>query len=119
MTTAFAGKQDVINDLATIRTNSGKGVANVTSQQDGSIVITLANGDTYTIVLTHTHPEYVEESYLADVATSGDYDDLTNKPTIPTIPSSLPANGGNADTVDGYHIRTGTSGASGYITFVL
>lgn len=50
---------------------------------------------------------------------SGSYNDLTDKPTIPTVPSSLPANGGNADTVDGYHIRTGTSGASGYITFVV
>ena len=40
---------------------------------------------------------------LADVATSGSYEDLTNKPTIPTIPASLPANGGNADTVDGKH----------------
>lgn len=34
---------------------------------------------------------------------SGNYNDLTNKPTIPTIPSSLPANGGNADTVDNKH----------------
>lgn len=25
----------------------------------------------------------------------------------------------NADTVDGYHIRKGTSGATGYITFVV
>lgn len=31
------------------------------------------------------------------------YNDLSDKPTIPTIPSSLPANGGNADTVDGKH----------------
>lgn len=34
---------------------------------------------------------------------SGNYNDLSNKPVIPTIPSSLPANGGNADTVDGKH----------------
>lgn len=34
----------------------------------------------------------------ADISIS--YNNLTNKPTIPT---SLPANGGNADTVDGYH----------------
>lgn len=40
---------------------------------------------------------------LADVATSGSYNDLSNKPTIPTIPTSLPANGGNADTVDNKH----------------
>lgn len=40
---------------------------------------------------------------LSTVATSGSYNDLSNKPTIPTIPSSLPANGGNADTVDNKH----------------
>ncbi len=39
----------------------------------------------------------------ADSNHTHSYNDLTNKPTIPTIPSSLPANGGNADTVDGYH----------------
>ena len=37
---------------------------------------------------------------LAKVATSGSYNDLSNKPAIPT---TLPANGGNADTVDGKH----------------
>lgn len=31
------------------------------------------------------------------------YGDLTGLPTIPTIPTTLPANGGNADTVDGKH----------------
>lgn len=36
-------------------------------------------------------------SSLAEVAESGDYEDLINKPL------SLPANGGNADTVDGKH----------------
>ena len=45
---------------------------------------------------------------FATVVTSGSYNDLSNKPTIPTIPSSLPANGGNADTVGGYTIWTGT-----------
>lgn len=40
---------------------------------------------------------------LADVATSGSYNDLSDKPTIPVIPGSLPANGGNADTVDNCH----------------
>lgn len=39
---------------------------------------------------------------LATVATSGSYNDLTNKPTIPTIPSSLPSNGIiNAYTTNG------------------
>ena len=39
---------------------------------------------------------------------SGNYNDLTNKPSIPSIPPSLPANGGNADTVGGYNIWVGT-----------
>lgn len=65
-----------------------------------------------------THPASMITG-LATVATSGKYSDLSGRPTIPTVPTSLPANGGNADTVDGYHIRTGTSGADGYITFVV
>lgn len=87
MTTALASKQDVINDLATIRTNSGKGVANVTSQQDGSVVITLANGDTYTVVLTHTHPQYLKYVLCADETA---YNALATKDsgTIYLIPES-------------------------------
>lgn len=93
MTTALAGKQDVINDLATIRTNSGKGVANVTSQQDGSVVITLANGDTYTVVLTHTHSEYVQSTdvdHIVLLADEAAYNALTTKDssTLYLIPES-------------------------------
>ena len=40
---------------------------------------------------------------LSNVATSGSYNDLSDKPEIPVVPSSLPANGGNADTVDNHH----------------
>lgn len=47
--------------------------------------------------VNHTHSEYAAASH------SHSYNDLTDKPTIPTVPSSLPANGGNADTVDGKH----------------
>lgn len=54
-----------------------------------------------------------DTSSLKKVATTGSYNDLSDKP------SSLPANGGNADTVDNMHIRKGTSGADGYITFVV
>ena len=35
---------------------------------------------------------------LSKVAESGSYNDLSDKPTIPTIPQSLPASGGHADT---------------------
>lgn len=47
---------------------------------------------------------------------SGNYNDLTNKPTIPTIPDSLPANGGNANTVGGYAIWVGTQAQYNAIT---
>ena len=49
-----------------------------------------------------THPATMITG-LSDVATTGSYNDLSDKPTIPVIPASLPANGGNADTVDGKH----------------
>lgn len=81
--TELNAKQDKINDLATIRINSGKGVADMSSNADGTVVYTLANGDTYTIDLNHEHPQYVESDDLADVALSGSYNDLTDKPVIP------------------------------------
>lgn len=56
---------------------------------------------------THEHTGYAAASHEhAGYAASGhshSYNDLTDKPTIPSIPASLPANGGNADTVDGKH----------------
>lgn len=54
----------------------------------------------------YVHPDTHAASMitgLSDVAQSGSYNDLTDKPTIPTIPTALPADGGNADTLDGYH----------------
>ena len=74
---ALAGKQDTISNLATITTNAGKGLANVSSQGDGTVVITLANGDTYTINLNHTHSAYaakktVESNTNATVTLSAD-----------------------------------------------
>lgn len=44
--------------------------------------------------INHVHPEY------APISHTHSYNDLENKPVIPTV---LPANGGNADTVDGKH----------------
>ena len=65
----------------------------------------------------HTHSSS-DVTGLSAVATSGSYNDLDNKPSIPEaythpethpasmitgLPTALPANGGNADTVDGKH----------------
>lgn len=54
----------------------------------------------------YVHPDTHAASMItgiSEVAKSGSYNDLTDKPTIPTIPAALPADGGNADTLDGYH----------------
>lgn len=57
--------------------------------------------------VNHTHSGYAAASHSHDgyapVNHGHSYNDLTDKPTIPTVPSSLPANGGNSDTVDGKH----------------
>lgn len=44
--------------------------------------------------VNHVHPEY------ASISHTHSYNDLTDKPSIPV---SLPANGGNADTLDDQH----------------
>jgi hypothetical protein len=67
----------------------------------------------------YTHPETHAVTMitgLATVATTGNYEHLINKPMIPT---TLPASGGNSDTVDNYHAtdftpanHVGTNGVS-------
>lgn len=62
-----------------------------------------------------THLEGIEgdvsslQSNKADVNHTHSYNNLTDKPTIPT---TLPANGGNADTVDGKHASSFATASS-------
>lgn len=44
----------------------GVGFASVSSQQDGTIVITLTDGNTITIDLNHNHSQYLKYEYLED-----------------------------------------------------
>ena len=85
----ISGKQDVISDLATIRSNASKGAT------------------------------AVQPSTLATVATSGSYNDLTNKPTIPSaVTESTVTNWGftkNAGTVTGIKMNGSSKGTSGII----
>lgn len=120
--TKLGGKQDKLTQY--VSTVNGKsGVVNLTCTDVGAMpdstpiptALSQLSEDTTHRVVTDSE----KATWNAKSNFSGNYNDLSNKPTIPTIPSSLPANGGNADTVDGYHIRTGTSGAAGYITFVI
>ena len=75
---------DLINDNG-YTTNTGtltEADFDVSTRQDGTIVMTVGE-DTYTIDLNHEHPQYAEIGALAEVATSGSYNDLTDKPVIP------------------------------------
>lgn len=76
---------EMLNDLQTavLSTVQGYGYQNAT-QVNTAIVNYLTNNS------------YVKSQDLASVATSGDYDDLNNKPTIPIVDSSLSSSSTNA-----------------------
>lgn len=61
---SIGNKQDTINDLETIRQGAAKGATALQEHQ--------------------SLDDYVKDTDLAVVATSGSYEDLTNKPTIPS-----------------------------------
>lgn len=102
-------------DKAGLRYLWGKITSIFAKKTDVPTALSQLNQDATHRVVTDTE----KSTWNAKSNFSGSYNDLSNKPTIPTVPSSLPANGGNADTVDNMHIRSGTSGANGYITFVV
>lgn len=47
-----------------IKGEDGVGFESVSSSQDGTVVLTLTNGDTITIDLNHDHPSYLKYEYL-------------------------------------------------------
>lgn len=49
---------------------------NVSTNQDGTLIITLSNGDTITVDLNHNHPQYPK--YVL-VASESAYNAITNK----------------------------------------
>jgi len=55
---------------------AGVGFDDVTTQQDGTIVIGLTNGDTITIDLNHDHTQYPKYVYCSSQAA---YDAITTK----------------------------------------
>ena len=90
-------KQDVISDLATIRSGAALGA---TAVQPGDLATVATTGDYDDLLNKPTIPaaqvnsdwdavsgvaQILNKPNLATVATSGDYDDLLNKPTIPTV----------------------------------
>lgn len=116
VTTAKVSKSDIVNNLTTNDSNkplsAAQGVA-LKALIDAMTVPTkvsqLTNDKGY---ITSIPSEYVTE------------DELSAKGYVTTsqIPTKLPANGGNADSVGGYKIRIaseGDTGLDGYITFIV
>lgn len=94
-TTQLAGKQDTISDLATIRSGAALGATALQSETyKGTITGIKMNGaskgtsgvvDLGTVITAHQDISgKADKSSLATVATSGSYNDLSNKPTIPS-----------------------------------
>lgn len=54
----------------------GVGFESVSSNQDGTLLITLSNGDTITVDLNHNHPQYAKYVYCQSQA---EYDAITTK----------------------------------------
>ena len=71
--TAWNGKQDAISDLSTIRSGAALGATSVQPS------------DLATVATTGDYSDLLNAPTLAAVATSGDYTDLSNTPHIPVI----------------------------------
>lgn len=60
------------NSIGTIKENSQRGIDSITSQEDGTIIITLLDGNTFTINLNHVHPQYYSKPlYLQTIPQTG------------------------------------------------
>ncbi len=58
----------------------------------------IASGETLDMIMGKIEKNFAD---LKKIAFTGDYADLVGTPEIPSMPSSLPADGGNADSVGG------------------
>jgi len=111
-TTGESGKIYVALDTNKTYRWSGTGYVEISASIAlGETAATAYRGDRGKVAYDHSQDSTVHVTAAQknswDSKAAGDhghsYNDLSDKPTIPTIPSSLPANGGNADTVDGKH----------------
>lgn len=93
------GKQDTISDLATIRSGAEAGATAYQKPSGGIPKTDLASGVQTSLGKADTA---VQPSALATVATSGSYNDLLNKPTIPAaqVNSDWDANSGVAQILN-------------------
>ena len=90
-TSALAGKQDTLvsgTNIKTINNQSLLGSGNITIEGGGGGDMSNYYTKTETNTLLNAK---ADSNSLATVATSGNYNDLSNKPTIPTVPTNVSA----------------------------
>lgn len=82
-----ANKVLTVNSNGALAWMTPVGFESVSSQQDGTVDITLTNGDVITIDLNHEHPQYLKYVYCSDEAA---YNAITSKEadTLYLIPES-------------------------------
>lgn len=96
--TALEGKQDIINDLATIRSGAALGATAVQAESDPTVPAWAKESQKP----SYSYSEITGKPTLSAVATSGSYNDLSNKPNIPTVPSNVSAFTNDAGYITGY-----------------
>lgn len=105
----ITGKQDVITDLADIRSGAALGATALQSHQSLEAYAKTADVDATYAKKTDLNTK-ANTADLATVAMSGSYNDLTNKPTIPTVPTNV-----SAFTNDANYLKT-SDAANTYAT---
>ena len=103
-----------------IPTHITNGTLTVTSDNKGTVNISTLLPDVSNYVtntsLATTLADYVLSSSLATVATSGSYNDLSDKPTIPTVPTNISAFTNDAGYITGINSSDVTT-ALGYTPY--
>ena len=94
--TALEGKQDIINDLAVIRSGATLGATAVQVENDPTVPAWAKEAQKP----SYSYSEITGKPTLSTVATSGSYNDLTNKPDIPAAQIQSDWNQSNTSAKD-------------------
>ena len=111
---ALEGKQDTISDLDAIREGAAKGSTALQSESDPVYL-----ADKPSLALKNEIPDIsgkVDKSELSSAAISGSYDDLINKPIIPSKTSELTNDSGYLNSIPEEYVTETELDSKGYLT---
>lgn len=143
----ISGKQDVITDLAAIRSGASLGATALQEESDPTVPAwaKASAKPTYTAAEVGALPDdtvipskvsqltndsgYLTQHQdisgkantadLATVATSGSYNDLADKPTIPTVPTKVSAFANDASYASKKYVDDAVAGSGSAVTYTL